>query len=47
MNIALEVQKKHPEMQVIGPAKETFMRRQEYGVGKMYDRKFGAITGTD
>jgi uncharacterized protein with ATP-grasp and redox domains len=47
MNIALEVQKKHPEMQVIGPAKETFMRRQEYGVGKMYDRKFGAIAGTD
>jgi len=47
MNIALEVQKKHPEMQIIGPAKETFMRRQEYGVGKMYDRKFGAIAGTD
>ena len=46
MNLALEVQKKHPEMQIIGPAKEKFMRRQEYGVGKMYDRKFGAIAGT-
>jgi hypothetical protein len=46
MNIALEVQKKHPEMQIIGPAKEKFMRRQEYGVGKMYDRKFGAIAET-
>jgi hypothetical protein len=46
MNIALEVQKKHPEMQIIGPAKEKFMRRQEYGVGKMYDRKFGAIVRT-
>ena len=45
MNIALEVQKKHPEMQIIGPAKGKFMRRQEYGVGKMYDRKFGAIAG--
>ncbi|MGD9081657.1 MAG: hypothetical protein PVG96_20095 [Desulfobacterales bacterium] len=46
MNIALEVQKKHPEMQIIGPAREKFMRRQEYGVGKMYDRKFGAISET-
>ena len=46
MNIALEVQKAHPEMQIIGPAKEKFMRRQEYGVGKMYDRKFGAIAVT-
>jgi hypothetical protein len=45
MNIALEVQKQHPEMQIIGPAKGKFMRRQEYGVGKMYDRKFGAIAG--
>ena len=45
MNIALSVQKAHPEMQIIGPAKEKFMRRQEYGVGKMYDRKFGEIVG--
>ena len=46
MKIALEVLKEHPEMQIIGPAREKFMRRQEYGVGKMYDRKFGAISET-
>jgi hypothetical protein len=26
-------------MQIIGPARERFMRRKEYGVGKMYDRR--------
>ncbi len=40
MKTALEVQKFHPEMQIIGPAKERFMRRREYGIGKMYDRRF-------
>lgn len=39
MAIAIEVQKKHPEMQLMGPPKERFMRRQEYGIGKMYDRR--------
>ncbi len=39
MKIAIEVQIEHPEMQVIGPAKEKFMRRDEYGMGKMYDRR--------
>ncbi len=39
MKIAQEVQQRHPEMQIIGPAKERFMRRQEYGVGKMYDQR--------
>lgn len=39
MHIAMDVQKKHPEMQIIGPSKEKFMRRGEYGVGKMYDRR--------
>ena len=39
MAIAIEVQKQHPEMQLIGPAKERFMRRQDYGIGKMYDRR--------
>lgn len=39
MNIAIDVQHTHPEMQIIGPAKERFMRRQEYGVGQMYDRR--------
>ncbi len=43
MKIALEVQKKHPEMQVIGPSKEKFMRRREYGIGKMYDQRFSEI----
>jgi len=43
MRIALGVQAKHPEMQIIGPAKEKFMRRSEYGVGKMYDKRLGEI----
>jgi hypothetical protein len=38
MKIALEVQEKRPEMQIIGPAWEKFLRRKEYGVGKLYDR---------
>jgi hypothetical protein len=41
MNIALDVIKSHPEMQIIGPAGEKFMRRKEYGVGKMYDKRLG------
>ncbi len=41
MKIACEVLEKHPEMQVIGPSREKFMRRNEYGVGKMYDRRLG------
>ena len=43
MNIALEVLQKNPEMQIIGPSKEKFMRRKEYGVGKMYDQRFNDI----
>jgi hypothetical protein len=43
MHIALEVQEKYSEMQIIGPAKEKFMRRSEYGVGKMYDKRLGEI----
>jgi uncharacterized protein with ATP-grasp and redox domains len=39
MKIALEVQRRNPEMQIIGPSKEKFMRRDEYGVGKMYDQR--------
>jgi hypothetical protein len=39
MQIALDVQQKHPEMQLIGPSKERFVRRKEYGVGTMYDRR--------
>ena len=43
MRIALQVQEKHPEMQIIGPAREKFMRRDEYGIGKMYDKRFSEI----
>jgi len=37
MKIALEVQQVYPEMQIIGPSKEKFMRRNEYAIGKMFD----------
>ena len=37
MNIALDVQKRQPELQIIGPAPEKFLRRREYGVGKFFD----------
>ena len=33
MQIALSVQKRQPELQIIGPAPEEFLRRREYGVG--------------
>ncbi len=38
MEIAMDMQKKYPEMQIIGPSWEKFRRRREYGVGKLYDR---------
>jgi hypothetical protein len=37
MHIALDVQKAHPELQIIGPSPEKFFRRREYGVGKFCD----------
>jgi hypothetical protein len=37
MRIALDMQRKNPEMQIIGPAAERFFRRSEYGVGKFSD----------
>ena len=43
MKIALDVQRKHPEMQIAGPAKEKFMRRSEYGVGMLYDQRLADI----
>jgi hypothetical protein len=43
MKIALEVQEKRREMQIIGPSREKFLRRQEYGIGKMYDRELDEI----
>lgn len=39
MNIALSVLRANPEMQLIGPSSEKFMRRRDYGIGKMYDKK--------
>ncbi len=43
MKIALEVQKDRREMQIIGPSEEKFLRREEYGIGKMYDRRLSDI----
>jgi hypothetical protein len=43
MRIAIDVQTRNPEMQIIGPAQEKFMRRDVYGVGKMYDQRLGEI----
>ena len=37
MRIALDMQKTHPELQIIGPSPEKFFRRREYGVGKFFD----------
>ena len=39
MLIAMDVQRKHPELQIIGPAAEKFFRRREYGVGKYFDAR--------
>jgi uncharacterized protein with ATP-grasp and redox domains len=44
MKIALDVQLVHPEMQIIGPAKERFLRRSDYGIGKLYDRRLSDIS---
>ncbi len=37
MHIAIEEQRKHPELQIIGPDPKKFFRRREYGVGKFFD----------
>ncbi len=39
MHIALDVQRQHPEMQIIGPDPKRFFRRMEYGVGKYFDAR--------
>ncbi len=39
IRIAQEVQKENPEMQLIAPSIDKFMRRNEYGVGSMYDQR--------
>jgi hypothetical protein len=40
MHTALEMQRKQPELQIIGPDPERFFRRREYGVGKYCDVAF-------
>jgi len=42
MHIALDMQRSHPEMQIIGPDPEKFFRRREYGVGKFIDAAIAA-----
>lgn len=37
MRIALDMQRQHPELQLIGPEPEKFFRRANYGVGKFFD----------
>ncbi|WP_164561389.1 ARMT1-like domain-containing protein [Nitratidesulfovibrio vulgaris] len=37
MHIALDLQKKYRELQIIGPSPDKFFRRREYGVGKYFD----------
>ncbi|MCD4720606.1 MAG: ARMT1-like domain-containing protein, partial [Desulfobacula sp.] len=39
IRIARDVQKENPEMQLISPSLDKFMRRNEYGVGSMYDQR--------
>ena len=43
MAIALDVQKEFPEMQIVGPSPEKFVRRSDYGVGMLYDQKLRDI----
>nr|NJM04081.1 protein-glutamate O-methyltransferase family protein [Desulfobacula sp.] len=43
IRIAQEVQKENPEMQLIAPSIDKFMRRNEYGVGSMYDRRLADV----
>lgn len=42
MHIAQDVQKLQPELQIIGPSPEKFLRRREYGVGKFFDAAIAA-----
>lgn len=43
IRIAQEVQKENPEMQLIAPTIDKFMRRNEYGVGSMYDQRLADV----
>lgn len=44
MRIALDMQRSHPELQIIGPGPEKFFRRGEYGVGSYYDATLAAAS---
>ena len=37
LRIALDMQRSHPELQIVGPGPEKFFRRGDYGVGKFFD----------
>ncbi|MFH1138731.1 MAG: ARMT1-like domain-containing protein [Pseudomonadota bacterium] len=41
--IAEEVQRRNPEMQIIGPDPEKFLRRSEYGIGLFHDTRLNEI----
>ena len=41
MQIALSVQARQPELQIIGPDPQKFLRRREYGVGRFCDAGIG------
>jgi len=41
MHIALAMQARQPELQIIGPDPEKFFRRRDYGVGKFFDAAIG------
>ena len=43
MAIAQDVQKHNPEMQLIGPDPERFMRRSEYGIGLFHDTRLTEV----
>ncbi len=43
MRIAQEALRTNPEMQIIGPSLDKFMRRNEYGVGSMYDQRLADL----
>jgi uncharacterized protein with ATP-grasp and redox domains len=41
--IAADVQKTNPEMQIIGPDQEKFIRRSDYGIGLFHDTRLNQI----
>ncbi|MEW5724207.1 MAG: ARMT1-like domain-containing protein [Thermodesulfobacteriota bacterium] len=43
MAIALDMQRRNPEMQIIGPDPEKFTRRGEYGIGMFHDTRLSEI----